>query len=29
VLWILDGILQAQPKMAAGLPSLVIEPTAA
>ncbi len=29
VLWIFDGILQAQPKMAAGLPSLVIEPTAA
>jgi cytochrome oxidase Cu insertion factor (SCO1/SenC/PrrC family) len=29
VLWILDGLLQAQPKMAAGLPSLVIEPTAA
>jgi cytochrome oxidase Cu insertion factor (SCO1/SenC/PrrC family) len=29
VLWILDGILQAQPKMAAGLPSLVMEPTAA
>jgi len=29
VLWVLDGILQAQPKMAAGLPSLVIEPTAA
>ena len=29
VLWILDGILQAQPKMAAGLPSLVIQPTAA
>ena len=28
-LWILDGILQAQPKMAAGLPSLAIEPTAA
>jgi len=28
-IWILDGILQAQPKMAAGLPSLVIEPTAA
>ena len=28
-LWILDGILQAQPKMAAGLPSLVIQPTAA
>ncbi len=29
VLWIFDGVLQAQPKMAAGLPSLVIEPTAA
>jgi cytochrome oxidase Cu insertion factor (SCO1/SenC/PrrC family) len=29
VIWILDGILQAQPKMAAGLPSQVIEPTAA
>jgi cytochrome oxidase Cu insertion factor (SCO1/SenC/PrrC family) len=29
VLWILDGVLQAQPKMAAGMPSLVIEPTAA
>jgi len=29
VLWVFDGILQAQPKMAAGLPSLVIEPTAA
>jgi cytochrome oxidase Cu insertion factor (SCO1/SenC/PrrC family) len=28
-LWILDGILQAQPKMAAGLPALVIQPTAA
>jgi cytochrome oxidase Cu insertion factor (SCO1/SenC/PrrC family) len=28
VLWILDGILQAQPKMAAGLPALVIQPTA-
>ena len=28
-IWILDGILQAQPKMAAGLPSLVIAPTAA
>jgi cytochrome oxidase Cu insertion factor (SCO1/SenC/PrrC family) len=28
-IWILDGILQAQPKMAAGLPSQVIEPTAA
>ncbi len=29
VLWLLDGILQAQPKMAIGLPSQVIEPTAA
>src|SRR5271166_3948500 len=29
VLWILDGILQAQPRMAAGMPSLVIQPTAA
>jgi cytochrome oxidase Cu insertion factor (SCO1/SenC/PrrC family) len=29
VLWLLDGILQAQPKMAVGLPSQVIEPTAA
>jgi cytochrome oxidase Cu insertion factor (SCO1/SenC/PrrC family) len=28
-IWILDGILQAQPKMAGGLPSLAIEPTAA
>jgi len=28
-LWILDGLLQAQPKMAAGLPSQVIQPTAA
>jgi cytochrome oxidase Cu insertion factor (SCO1/SenC/PrrC family) len=28
-LWILDGILQAQPKMAIGLPSQVIEPLAA
>ena len=28
-LWILDGLLQAQPKMAGGLPSQVIEPTAA
>jgi len=27
--WILDGILQAQPKMAIGLPSQVIEPIAA
>ena len=29
LLWILDGLLQAQPKMAAGLASQVIEPTAA
>jgi cytochrome oxidase Cu insertion factor (SCO1/SenC/PrrC family) len=29
LLWILDGILQAQPKMAAGLAAQVIEPTAA
>jgi cytochrome oxidase Cu insertion factor (SCO1/SenC/PrrC family) len=29
VLWIFDGILQAQPAMAAGMPSQVIEPTAA
>ena len=29
VIWIFDGILQAQPKMAAGLPSQVIQPTAA
>jgi hypothetical protein len=29
VLWLLDGILQAQPKMALGMPSQVIEPTAA
>ena len=28
-LWIIDGLLQAQPAMAAGLPSQVIEPTAA
>jgi cytochrome oxidase Cu insertion factor (SCO1/SenC/PrrC family) len=28
LLWLLDGILQAQPGMAAGLPSQVIEPTA-
>jgi cytochrome oxidase Cu insertion factor (SCO1/SenC/PrrC family) len=28
-LWLFDAILQAQPKMAIGLPSLVIEPTAA
>jgi cytochrome oxidase Cu insertion factor (SCO1/SenC/PrrC family) len=29
VIWILDGILQAQPKMAGGLAAQVIEPTAA
>ena len=29
MLWILDGILQAQPKMAGGLAAQVIEPTAA
>jgi cytochrome oxidase Cu insertion factor (SCO1/SenC/PrrC family) len=29
LLWILDGILQAQPAMVAGLPSKVIEPAAA
>ncbi|MGH3186109.1 MAG: hypothetical protein ACRDOL_02345, partial [Streptosporangiaceae bacterium] len=29
VIWIVDGILQAQPKMAGGLASQVIEPTAA
>ena len=29
LLWLLDGLLQAQPGMAAGLPSQVIEPTAA
>ena len=29
LIWIFDGILQAQPKMAAGLPSQVIEPAAA
>jgi cytochrome oxidase Cu insertion factor (SCO1/SenC/PrrC family) len=28
-LWLFDGFLQAQPKMALGLPSQVIEPTAA
>ena len=28
-LWVFDGLLQAQPKMAAGLPSQVIEPIAA
>ncbi len=29
ILWVFDGVLQAQPKMAIGLPSAVIEPTAA
>ena len=29
VIWIVDGLLQAQPGMAAGLPAQVIEPTAA
>jgi cytochrome oxidase Cu insertion factor (SCO1/SenC/PrrC family) len=29
VIWIFDGVLQAQPKMAVGLPSQVIEPIAA
>jgi cytochrome oxidase Cu insertion factor (SCO1/SenC/PrrC family) len=29
LLWLVDGILQAQPQMALGLPSQVIEPTAA
>ncbi|HEV2241949.1 MAG TPA: hypothetical protein VGR98_12980, partial [Streptosporangiaceae bacterium] len=29
VLWIFDGLLQAQPAMAVGLPSQVVEPTAA
>jgi len=29
VIWIFDGLLQAQPDMPAGLPSQVIEPTAA
>ena len=29
LIWILDGILQAQPKMAGGLAAQVIEPTAA
>src|SRR5215471_10808282 len=29
VLWIVDGLLQAQPAMAVGLPAQVIEPTAA
>ncbi|HUC56081.1 MAG TPA: hypothetical protein VMA95_01670, partial [Streptosporangiaceae bacterium] len=29
IIWLFDGILQAQPKMAVGLPSQVIAPTAA
>jgi cytochrome oxidase Cu insertion factor (SCO1/SenC/PrrC family) len=29
IIWIFDGLLQAQPAMAAGMPSQVIEPTAA
>ena len=29
LIWVFDGILQAQPKMAVGLPSQVIEPAAA
>jgi len=29
LIWVFDGILQAQPKMAIGLPSQVIQPTAA
>jgi cytochrome oxidase Cu insertion factor (SCO1/SenC/PrrC family) len=29
ILWIFDGLLQAQPAMAAGMPSAVIQPTAA
>ena len=29
LIWVFDGILQAQPKMALGLPSQVIQPTAA
>jgi cytochrome oxidase Cu insertion factor (SCO1/SenC/PrrC family) len=29
VIWVFDGILQAQPAMAAGLPGTVMEPTAA
>jgi cytochrome oxidase Cu insertion factor (SCO1/SenC/PrrC family) len=29
IIWIIDGLLQAQPAMAAGLPSQVIKPTAA
>ena len=28
ILWVFDGILQAQPQMAAGLPAQVIEPAA-
>jgi cytochrome oxidase Cu insertion factor (SCO1/SenC/PrrC family) len=29
LIWVFDGVLQAQPKMAIGLPSQVIQPTAA
>ena len=29
LLWLFDGVLQAQPKMPAGLPSQVIQPVAA
>jgi cytochrome oxidase Cu insertion factor (SCO1/SenC/PrrC family) len=29
LIWVFDGLLQAQPKMAAGMPSQVIEPAAA
>src|SRR5215475_6544764 len=29
ILWVFDGLLQAQPAMAAGLPSQVIQPAAA
>jgi len=29
LLWVVDGILQAQPKIAIGLPSQVIQPSAA
>jgi cytochrome oxidase Cu insertion factor (SCO1/SenC/PrrC family) len=29
ILWIIDGVLQAQPQMAGGLPAQVIEPSAA
>jgi hypothetical protein len=29
IIWVFDGLLQAQPRMAAGLPSAAIEPAAA